>query len=392
MAFNDSSLPPVLPEDAAPLMATVAGSVLLPGDAGSPERSPEGRLAIANLDHCHASGSRSNVVSTATIRHALRALACETDRRAGLRGVKLLRPLVAQAHKALRERLEAGGSVEDNLRGRARLADSAVVGLLHLASASTGMRGGSMIAPLAAVAVGGYGRRELAPGSDLDLLFLLPEGSHSGSTGATAACVNAVVAGLWDLGFVLDHATRSSRDSLDLAQSEPAVLAGLLDRRFLWGGYGLFAALDADLARLFSGPDAARWRRAVDSAVGNTRRDALRGAQTLDDEPDVKRGSGGLRDLQRIRAASILASGRATALAEPTLLDAHRFLWLARCNLHLLVGRAEDRLTTELQADVARLLGFGGSPRPAACLLHHFRGHAHNVVQAAALGAASVPA
>ena len=55
---------------------------------------------------------------------------------------------------------------------------------------------------------------------------------------------NAVVAGLWDLGFTLDHAARSSRECLDLAHDEPAVLAGLLDRRFLWGGYPLFAALD----------------------------------------------------------------------------------------------------------------------------------------------------
>jgi [protein-PII] uridylyltransferase len=358
----------------------------------SSERSTEGWQAIANRDHCHASGNRSNITSTAAIRHALRALACETDRRAGLRDVKLLRPLVVQAHKALGERLEAGDSVEDYLRGRARLADSAVLGLLHIASASTGMRGDSMIAPLAAVAVGGYGRRELAPGSDLDLLFLLPEGTQSGSAGATAACVNTVVAGLWDLGFVLDHAARSSRDSLDLAQSEPAVLASLLDRRFLWGGFGLFTALDADLARLFSGPDAARWRRAVDSAMGSTRRGALRGAQTLDDEPDVKRGPGGLRDLQRMRAASVLASGRATALTEPTLIEAHHFLWLVRCHMHLLVGRAEDRLSTALQADVARRLGFGGSPGTAARLLHHFRGHAHNVVQAATLAAASVPA
>jgi UTP:GlnB (protein PII) uridylyltransferase len=108
---------------------------------------------------------------TAAVRHALRVLASETRPQAGLSGVKLLRPLVAQAHEVLRERLEAGGSVEGYLRGRARLADSVVLGLLHIASVSTGMRGNHMVAPLAAVAVGGYGRSELAPGSDLDLLF-----------------------------------------------------------------------------------------------------------------------------------------------------------------------------------------------------------------------------
>jgi [protein-PII] uridylyltransferase len=259
------------------------------------------------------------------------------------------------------------------------------------------MRGGHMVAPIAAVAVGGYGRSELAPGSDLDLLFLLPESSQSRDgavAAATETCIKAVVPALWDLGFVLDHAARSSRESLDLARDEPAVLASLLNRRFLWGGFGLFAALDADLAGLFSGPHAARWRGAVGSALASTRSDALNRAQTPENEPDVKRGPGGLRDLQRALSANTLASGRPAALAEPALIEAHRFLWLVRCHLHLLVGRAEDRLSSALQPDVARRLGFDepsgttAAPRP----LHIFRRHAHNVLRAAALATGSVPA
>jgi [protein-PII] uridylyltransferase len=341
-------------------------------------------------------GATSDRVPTAAIRHALRTLASETGPLAGPRGVKLLRPLVAQAHEVLREGLEAGGSVETYLRGRARLADSAVVGLLHIASLSTRMRGGHMVAPLAAIAVGGYGRSELAPGSDLDLLFLLPESSQSrdgAAAAATETCIKAVVPALWDLGFVLDHAARSSRECLDLARDEPTVLASLLNRRFLWGGFGLFAELDADLAGLFSGPVAARWRSAVGSALASTRRDALNGVQTPS-EPDVKRGPGGLRDLQRALSVNTLASGRPAALAEPALIEAHRFLWLVRCHLHLLVGRAEDRLSSALQPDVARRLGFV-EPRgttAAPRLLHIFRRHADSVLQAAALATGSVPA
>jgi UTP:GlnB (protein PII) uridylyltransferase len=374
----------------------------------SSERSTEGWQAIitardipsANVGALRSAtvaarmGAELDMTSTATIRHALRALASETGLQAGLRGVKFLRPLVAQAHEVLRERLESGGSVEDYLRGRARLADSAVVGLLHIASTATEMRGDSMVAPLAVVAIGGYGRRELAPSSDLDLLFLLPERNQPGPTVATAACINAVVAGLWDLGFVLDHAARSAQDSLDLAQSEAAVLATLLDRRFLWGSFGLFAALDANLARLFSGPHAAYWRRAVDSAMTSTHRDASHGAQTPEDEPDVKRGPGGLRDVQRMLVVGTLASGRPKALAEPPLIDARRFLWLVRCHLHLLAGRAEDRLKSALQSAVARRLGFSDSPGMTAAphLLQHFRRHANNVIQAAALATNSAPA
>jgi hypothetical protein len=231
---------------APPARSTAGGGQAMLPVADTSDAVIAGRRAIAG----GRAGAQSGGMPTAAVRHALRALASETGPKAGLRGVKLLRPIVAEAHEALRERLEAGGLAEDYLRGRARLADSVVVGLLHIASISTGVRGGSMVAPLAAIATGGYGRRELAPGSDLDLLFLLPDRreSRAGGDAATAACVSAVVAGLWDLGFVLDHAARSSRECLDLAHSEPAVLASLLDRRFLWGGFGLFAALDADLA------------------------------------------------------------------------------------------------------------------------------------------------
>src|SRR5215471_4640262 len=209
------------------------------------------------------STARSNFDTTviAAIRHKSRAIASESGAGGGSHPVKVLRPLVAQAHSILRERFEAGGSVEDYLRDRAKLADSAVIGLLHISSISNGIRNRSMVAPLAAIAVGGYGRKEIAPGSDLDLLFLLPESSRVGTGGcapATKACISAVVAGLWDLGFVLDHAARSASECLELARDDATILAGLLDRRFLWGSFGLFASLDADITALLSGPDAGR--------------------------------------------------------------------------------------------------------------------------------------
>ena len=200
----------------------------------------------ANLDSCMA--------PTATIRHALRAFASERGPGEGLNRVRLLRPLIARVRETLRKRFESGGSAEAYLR--ARLADSVVIGLLHVVSISSEIRDGSMVAPLAAIAVGGYGRRELAPGSDLDLLFLLPD-SRSSSTGAVApatrACIGAVVACLWDFGFAPDHATRSVQECLELAKDDPTVLAGLVDRRHLWGGQGLFNTLDAELRALSAG-------------------------------------------------------------------------------------------------------------------------------------------
>jgi [protein-PII] uridylyltransferase len=367
---------------------TMTGGAFAPLFAGSAEketsRAPHdddpGTAQPLRADAC-APNPDACTAPTTTIRHALRALASESGPGEGLNRVRLLRPMVAQAHETLRERFESGGSAEAYLRDRARLADGVVIGLLQIASISNGIRNGSMVAPLAAAAVGGYGRRELAPGSDLDLLFLLPEGSSIAL--ATQACVGAVVACAWDLGFVLDHAARSVQECLELAKDNPTVLAGLIDRRHLWGCQGLYAALDAKLTALFAGPDAGRWRHAVGSALSPTRRHAPRDVYALEDEPDVKRDPGGLRDLQRAVWATWCASGRSMPLKRSRLVQAHRFLWQVRCHLHLLAGRAEDRLSSSLQPGIARRLGLADSRGPAARpLLELFRYHAANIISA----------
>jgi hypothetical protein len=266
---------------------------------GAPPDAATVRPSVSSSDF----ESSPDKVPTAAIRNTLRALASEGGPLAGRRAVELVRPLVKRAHKVLRERFEAGGSVEAYLHDRTRLADTTIVGLLHVASVSSGMRReGSMIAPLAAVAVGGYGRGELAPGSDLDVLFLLPESGAPAA--ATVTCLRTVVTGLWDLGFTLDHSARSCTECLALAQDEPIVLASLLTRRFLWGGFSLYATLDAGVADLFSGPRASRWRGVVGSAMAS-RRNALDEPQA-ESEPNVKHGPGGLRDLQRVLAMNAL--------------------------------------------------------------------------------------
>jgi [protein-PII] uridylyltransferase len=248
-----------------------------------------------------------------------------------------------------------------------------------------------MVAPLAAIAVGGYGRKELAPASDLDLLFLLPESSRACAGGvepATKVCISAVVGSLWDLGFVLDHAARSASECLELASDDATVLAGLVDRRFPWGGFGLFTSLNTDVTALFSGPDSRRWRDAVGDALSSTHRFEPREMQGLEEEPDLKRGPGGLRDLRRAIWANTPASGRPRSFTQASLIEARRFLWLVRCHLHLLAGRAEDRLSSSFQPGITRRLRLDAPHKSAASpLLDLFRYHRRNIL--AAIGVTS---
>ena len=158
-------------------------------------------------------------------------------------------------------------------------------------------------------------------------------------------------------------------NALSLQATMPPFLPGLVDRRFLWGGFGLFTSLDTDIAALLSGPDAGRWRDAIGDALSSTHRRAPREMQRLEDEPDLKRGPRGLRDLRRAIWANTPASARPMSLTQAPLIEAHRFLWLVRCHLHFLAGRA-------LQPGNA--LQNSAAPH----LLDLFRYHARNVLAA----------
>jgi [protein-PII] uridylyltransferase len=315
-----------------------------------------------------------------SVRHVLRAIA--SDPREALdreRWLARARPLVDRSHAMLRARFEDHGSVEGFLRGRTRLADGAVVGLLHLARAV--VRSDHVvtaIAPVTIVAVGGYGRRELAPASDLDLLFLLDDAA--GRTHAERL-IGFVLAGLWDLGFEVGHASRTLAACEELATVEPTVLASLLDARFLAGSFGLYGRLDSTVRRLAKDVGA----KALTAALAPRLSASIEGDQAARDEeePDVKRGQGALRDVQHLlwRARLDHADADPGAAAVPAIVsDARHFLWQVRCHLHLLAGRAQDRLVREIQLLVARRLGLPHGPDTGAtALMDRHRGYTRAV-------------
>ncbi|MFF8838998.1 [protein-PII] uridylyltransferase [Streptomyces sp. NPDC015130] len=221
----------------------------------------------------------------------------------------------------------------------ARLTDDWLAGLFAAAAPPRGT---------ALVAVGGYGRAELSPRSDLDLLLL-----HDGSAdkAAVAALADRIWYPVWDLGLALDHSVRTPAEARTTAGEDLKVQLGLLDARHVAGDTGLVAALRTTVL--------ADWRNQAPRRLPELdelcreRADRMGELQFLL-EPDLKEARGGLRDAQVLRA--VAASWLADAPREG-LDAARRRLLDARDALHLATGRATDRLALQEQDAVAQELG-----------------------------------
>ena len=216
----------------------------------------------------------------------------------------------------------------------------------------------------AVVAVGGYGRGELAPQSDIDLLFL----SNWKLTPHAEQIVEFLLYTLWDLGLKVGHATRSIDECIRLAKSDLTIRTALLEARYLWGDAGLYRSLRQKF-RDFTASEGANGF----VARKLTERD-LRHAKMGDSryvlEPNIKDGKGGLRDLHtlfwiaknlyRVDAIGDLVERGVFSASESGLFrKTHAFLTTVRCHMHYLTGRPEERLTFDVQPEIARLMGYG---------------------------------
>ncbi|MGW0817115.1 [protein-PII] uridylyltransferase [Streptomyces viridiviolaceus] len=221
----------------------------------------------------------------------------------------------------------------------AELTDDWLSGLFDAAAA--GLRGVSL------VAVGGYGRGELSPRSDLDLLLL-----HDGSDDkAVAALADRLWYPVWDLGLALDHSVRTPAEARKTAGDDLKVQLGLLDARHLAGDLGLTAGLRTAVL--------ADWRNQAPRRLPELQELCADRAERQGElqyllEPDLKEAGGGLRDATALRA--VAASWLADAPREG-LADARRRLLDVRDALHLATGRATDRLALQEQDQVAAELG-----------------------------------
>ncbi|MFD7815159.1 [protein-PII] uridylyltransferase [Streptomyces sp. NPDC059785] len=238
--------------------------------------------------------------------------------------------------RLLQEKARSGPPRRTALAG---LTDDWLAGLFDAGAA--GLRGISLIA------VGGYGRGELSPRSDLDLLLL-----HDGSdTAAVAALADRLWYPVWDLGLDLDHSVRTPAEARRTAGEDLKVQLGLLDARHLAGDLGLTAALRTAVL--------ADWRNQAPKRLPELQELCAARAERQGElqyllEPDLKEARGGLRDATALRA--VAASWLADAPREG-LADARRTLLDVRDALHLTTGRATDRLALQEQDQVAAELG-----------------------------------
>ena len=216
---------------------------------------------------------------------------------------------------------------------------------------------------LCITAVGGYGRRELAPFSDIDLLFLLP----FKSTPRNEQVIEYVLYMLWDLGLKVGHGTRSIQECVRLSRKDLTIRTSILESRFVWGEKRLFDQLRAQFRKeVVKGSE----RAFVEAKLAERdERHRRMGGSRYVLEPNVKDGKGGLRDLHTlfwiakylypVREVADLVSHEVLRPSEAARFDkAQRFLSTVRCQLHYLAGRGDDRLTFDRQPEIGELLGY----------------------------------
>ncbi|MGN6277905.1 MAG: [protein-PII] uridylyltransferase [Sphingomonas sp.] len=224
---------------------------------------------------------------------------------------------------------------------------------------------------LVLIAVGGYGRGEMAPHSDVDIGFLTPWKQPAWAE----QVIESILYSLWDLGLKVGHSSRSLDEMIRQAKADITVRTALLEARYIWGDTDLYeeaarrfkAEVQADTARQFIADKLAE-RDARHKKMGDSRYVV---------EPNVKEGKGGLRDLQTLfwigkyaynvrYAAELVDAGLLTAAEYRQFQRAENFLWAVRCHLHAISKRAEDRLTFDMQREIAVRMRYADRPGKSA--------------------------
>ena len=269
--------------------------------------------------------------------------------------VAAFRQALADGDASLRQRFDEDEPVEALVRDRARMVDL----ILRRAWA---LHTGGREKDVALIAVGGYGRGELHPCSDIDVLILLPKSEVEGGHDA----IEQFLAFLWDIGLEVGHSVRTIDDCQRESAADAGVATTLIEARLLAGPEHLFQSMRKALGQenVWSSKAFFEAKVAEQQARHHRYHDT---AYIL--EPNVKASPGGLRDIQTIAwvakrhfgaetADELVEHGFLTAAELRKLRSSQAFLWKVRFALHVITGRREDRLLFDHQSRLARMFGY----------------------------------
>jgi [protein-PII] uridylyltransferase len=313
------------------------------------------RLKPARIEH---------VVDGDRLRAQLSAAALSEGDNARETVKKLLHGALFRGRMIAKERLEAGENGQAVARLLAKVADEVVSALydyttVHVFRARNPTEGERF----AIMAVGGYGRGELAPSSDLDLLFL-----HSYKmTPHHESVTEFMLYMLWDMGLKVGHSSRNVEESLKLAREDHTIQTALLESRRITGDASLAEELKTRFRKEVSSKDHDKYIAA--KLRERDERHARAGASRYMVEPNIKEGKGGLRDMHTLfwmaahrygynRPRDYITNGVFTPDETAAFRRALHFLWTVRCHMHFVTGRAEERLTFDLQPELAKRMGY----------------------------------
>jgi [protein-PII] uridylyltransferase len=236
------------------------------------------------------------------------------------------------------------------------------------------------------IAVGGYGRGEMALYSDVDIAFVTPWKP----TGWTEQVIETMLYLLWDLGLKIGYSSRSVDEAIALAASDHTIRTAMLESRYLWGSEALFDEVQARFRKQVVAGKAKLF--VVEKLKERDERHQRMGDSRYVVEPNVKEGKGGLRDLHTLfwigkyayqlsSVAELVDVGLFSAQELRQFERAERFLWAVRCHLHLVAGRAEERLTFDYQREIAARMHYADRPgkSPVERFMRHYFLHAKMV-------------
>ena len=306
------------------------------------------------------------IFDAAALRAGIDAAAAKGMEPAALRTetVRLLRSAQENGRAAIAEAFaEQPFAARPLTRSYTYLTDGLVTSALYLATKYLHPLPNPTLAEhIALIAVGGYGRGEMAPYSDVDLLFLTPYKI----TAWAESVIESMLYTLWDIKLKVGHASRTIRDCIRLGQEDFTIRTAMLEHRFLAGHAPLAEEFDRRLKdELFSDGGRAFIEAKLSEREARHRKQGERYVV----EPNVKEGKGGLRDLQSLfwiakyihgvqHAAELVPLGVFRPDEFDRFVEAEDFLWAVRAHMHLITGRPTEQLTFDLQVEVAKRMGY----------------------------------